>query len=164
MIKLYKKLFTALACSVSLTALGSYSITPISVTIKPEVKVASLTFKNDSKEEKSFQLTVLHQNMGHEEYKESKDLIATPSIFKVSGEGSQLIRVAIRNDLAKEGNNYRLSIKELPAKVPVKGHLVAIVPDFRIPVRISSVDITEEAMPTERQAETADKDSEEKLP
>ena len=122
-------------------AYANYSISPVKLTITPEQKITSLSFQNNSDQEKIFQLTLyrLIRINGKEEYKETKDFIATPTIFKVKAGQLQLIRVAIKNNdkLKNSEKDYRLSIKELPKPISFGGNSgLIIIPDFRIPIAV----------------------------
>jgi len=124
----------------SITCYADYSISPVKVVISPTEKVTSVNFTNETDKNKSFQISVYEEvkENNKEKYVEVKDLIVSPVVFSLKGGQTQLIRIAIKNDLAKEGDKYRISIKELPLKLPLAGNNVQVIPDFRLPVTISS--------------------------
>lgn len=137
--KFYKKLIIfSLLTGLNINSYADYSISPVKVIISKEEKITSVNFKNETDRQKSFQLSVYRETPegNKEKLTEAKDLTVTPAIFRLQGGETQLIRIAIKNNLAREGNKYRLSIKELPPKVIGAGNNISIVPDFRLPITI----------------------------
>lgn len=137
--KFYRKLIILLLAGVNVNSYADYSISPVKVIISKEEEITSVNFKNETDQQKSFQLSVYRdiEEGDKEKLTATKDLIVTPAIFRLQGGATQLIRIAIKNNLAKEGNKYRLSIKELPPKVPMAGHNINVIPDFRLPITIT---------------------------
>lgn len=137
--KFYRKLIILLLAGVNVNSYADYSISPVKVIISKEEKITSVNFKNETDQQKSFQLSVYREITEGKKEKliEAKDLIVTPAIFRLQGGATQLIRIAIKSNLIREGNKYRLSIKELPSKVLGAGQNVSIVPDFRLPITIT---------------------------
>lgn len=118
---------------------ASYSISPVQLNIHKEAKIASMTVSNESEKDKHFQLTVYKRsNMsGKESYVETKDLIATPGMFKIPAGKSQLIRVAMKNAMYDQRPSaYRVAVRELPRDLLVRGSHVNLVAEFKIPISI----------------------------
>ena len=140
---MFKKLLNIICLfsiiSVASVAVANYQISPVKLSLSKENKVDSLNFQNDGDAAKSFQVTVLKRDKSKSEktYKPSKDLIASPKIFKVSPKASQLIRVAMKNISATSENDddYRISIKEVP-QGPAESNGVRFITEMSIPVKI----------------------------
>lgn len=129
-----------------LSAYASYSITPVALKVTDNSKVTSLSIRNESNQDKSFQLTVYEmvQKNGHDTYKESKDLMATPTIFRTKAGKAQLVRVSVKNTAGKTDRSYKLSIKEINPKLPKQeGAAVAIIPEFVVPVEVAGSNTAE---------------------
>jgi len=126
----------------SASALANYQVSPMNLHISEKQKVTSLTVKNLSDKETSFQVSVLkleHKN-GHDAWVETKELVVvTPVVFRTAPGKSQLVRIAMRGPIAGE-HKYSLSIKELPLHGPKIGEnesAVSFITEFRVPVDIS---------------------------
>jgi fimbrial chaperone protein len=144
----YKKLSLLLICVLPTLAHASFTITPVKLKINKDEKIAAVTIKNDSNEVKNFQLIVYKvENIdGKETYKETKDLVVTPVMFKIQPGKSQLVRVAIKNKMySVQENAYTLSVKELPHKMNKEGANVQLVTEFKIPVSVEAADQKEES-------------------
>jgi len=123
------------------SAYASYSISPVKLTVTENAKITSLTVRNESDQTKTFQLTVYEvvKKNGKDEFVESKDIKATPVIFKASAGKAQLVRVSVKNTEDKNDKNYKLSIKEINPKLPkAEGSVVNIIPEFQIPVQVDA--------------------------
>jgi len=124
--------------SIASVAYATYQISPVKLVLTKKEKVASLNFKNDTNEEKSFQVTVMKRDKSQKTktYQLTKDLIASPVIFKTLPGKGQLIRIALKNPQAEsEEDDYRVFIKEVP-QGPAAENEVRFITEMSIPVRI----------------------------
>ncbi|WP_041404136.1 fimbria/pilus periplasmic chaperone [Rickettsia montanensis] len=103
-----------------------------------------MTVQNNDYAPKKFQLILLKRTYkdGIEEYKETKDLVATPVTFTLHDGKIQLIRVALKNtqNYSTKAKDYRIFIKELPRRVKLENSVastVDLVVQHSIPITIS---------------------------
>lgn len=121
---------------------GSFSVTPVRVTLSAADRIAALTVRNSGDEPALIQLeaTSWTQHDGMDRYAPSRDLIATPPIFTVPAGGTQVVRVGLRRAADPRVElTYRLYLQEVPAPPPAEfvGTRVALrlgVPIFVTPV------------------------------
>lgn len=140
------KFIMVAALLVPTLASANYTITPVNVHIKPNAMMSSLTVHNNNDASRHFQIRVYkvdkNNNVAHQE--ESKDIVVSPSMFKVNMKKAQMVRIAIKNpEAAFKHKHYVLSIKELPHGA-VEANTVKIVTDFRVPVLVGDQDLSEE--------------------
>ncbi|UZW39288.1 molecular chaperone [Rickettsia conorii] len=91
-----------------------------------------MTIQKNDYAPKKFQLIRLKCTYkdGIEEYKETKDLVATPVTFTLhDGKIIQLIRVVLKNtqNYSTKAKDYRIFIKELPRRVKLENSVTSIV-------------------------------------
>lgn len=107
----------------NLSSAANFTIMPVKININKNDKIATIKLQNNDLMERSFQLTVLKREYenGKEEYKETKDLIATPLMFPVQGGKIQIIRIAVKDkkNVSTAENAYRISVKELAHKIKI---------------------------------------------
>nr|WP_016830772.1 fimbria/pilus periplasmic chaperone [Rickettsia conorii] len=102
-----------------------------------------MTVQNNDYAPKKFQLIRLKRTYkdGIEEYKETKDLVATPVTFTLHDGKIQLIWVALKNTQNYSTKaKYRIFIKELPRRVKLENSVtstVDLVVQHSIPITIS---------------------------
>jgi len=142
MTKLYIRLFAAIIFLAPALSYANYTIAPVRIEINRQDKIASLTIKNDSDRPKYFQVSV-HKlgsvdGNGKQHYQETKDLIVTPVMFSVDAVKSQLIRVALKDNVMHSSHprGYQLSIKELPHNIEKEGNNIHFVTEFKVPVSV----------------------------
>lgn len=120
---------------------GSFSVSPIRVTLSAGQKIMALRVINSGATPVSIQLELLSwsQEQGADHYNLTNELLAMPPIFTVAPGESQVVRVGLRRapDPQRE-LSYRLFLQELPAPLPkgFQGLQVALrlgVPVFVIP-------------------------------
>lgn len=128
----------------NLSSAANFTIMPVKIDINKNNKIATMTLQNNDLMERSFQLTVLKKEHkdGKEEYVETKDLVATPLMFKVQGGKMQLIRIAVKGkeNISTTENAYRISVKELAHKVKIDDTITSTVDfivEFNVPITIS---------------------------
>ena len=121
----------------SSAAFATYSIAPVKLIVTPDNKVTSLKFRNDSNENKKFQVTVLEAiKQGNKEvFKETKEIVAAPLIFALAPGKTQTIRVESKNVDQLNGRDFKLSIKVLDTRKSKRSlNVIHVIPEFRIPV------------------------------
>jgi fimbrial chaperone protein len=97
---------------------GSFSVSPIRLTLTAAAPIAALTIHNSGGEPTVVQLQVARwtQEDGSDHYQPSRDLIASPPIFTVPAGGSQIVRLALRRaPEARQELTYRVYLAEVPS-------------------------------------------------
>lgn len=129
----------------NLSSAANFTIMLVKININKNDKIATIKLQNNDLMERSFQLTVLKREYenGKEEYKETKDLIATPLMFPVQGGKIQIIRIAVKDkkNVSTAENAYRISVKELAHKIKIDNTITSTVDfivEFNVPITISS--------------------------
>jgi len=123
---------------------ASATIVPVKIEISKDNKIATMTVQNNDYVSKKFQLVLYKREYkdGREEYKETKDLVATPVTFTLQGGKMQLIRIALKNkNYSTREKDYRIFIKELPRRMKIENSItstVDLVVQHSIPITISS--------------------------
>lgn len=120
---------------------GSFQVSPVRATLSVSESVGALTVHNTGDEPTVLQLQVMSwtQADGKDIYTPTKDILATPPIFTVPANGSQVTRVGLRRapDPQRE-LTYRLFLQEVPPppKPGFQGLNVALrigIPVFVLP-------------------------------
>lgn len=109
--------------SVTTVLAGSFSISPVRLTLSQQSGSQIITLRNDSTESTVIQIEVVKwsQNANQDHYSPSRQLLATPPIFTVAAGASQVIRVGLRHPPSESIEQaYRLFIQEVPPP-PVPG-------------------------------------------
>jgi len=107
---------TALGLSSAATA-GSFQVSPINISVPHERPIGAVTVRNDSPDPVSLRVVTYRwtQQEGEDRYEAADDLVASPPIFTLPGNGTQLIRVGFRNPPAEGEAAYRVFLEEIPA-------------------------------------------------
>jgi fimbrial chaperone protein len=96
---------------------GNFGVSPLRVDLKAAHRLEVLTVTNSDDQPLAIQVQLLlwSQQDGEEQYVDTRDLLATPPIFKMGPHGQQIIRIALRRepDPARE-LDYRVLITEIP--------------------------------------------------
>lgn len=128
----------------TLSSFASATIVPVNIEINKGNKIATMTVQNNDYTPKKFQLVLLKRTYedGTEEYKETRDLVATPVTFTLHGGKMQLIRIALKNtqNFSTRAKDYRILVKELPRRVKLENSVtstVDLVVQHSIPITIS---------------------------
>lgn len=126
------------ACSVAHG--GAFSVNPVRVTLSAQQPVAALTVRNVGSEPTLVQLqtNLWSQTDGADVLTPSNEVLATPPIFTLPADGTQIIRVGLRRAPdAKRELTYRLILQEvLPSQATTAGVRVAL--KISMPVFIAS--------------------------
>ena len=94
--------------SVSAVHAGAFSVNPVRVTLSAKQPVAALTVRNESNEPTLVQLEALawSQSLGKDVTIPSADVLATPPIFTLAPNGSQIVRVGLRRPAGTSPNAH----------------------------------------------------------
>ena len=97
---------------------GTFDINPVRATLTPAQAVTAITVHNGGDEDTVVQLEVLSwsQQAGKDVYGPTREILATPPIFKLAPGATQIVRVGLRRapDPQRE-LTYRLFLQEVPA-------------------------------------------------
>lgn len=125
-------------------ATGATSISPVSINV-PASGRAIVTVRNDHSREILYQISVLSWQVvdGIDVYQDTPDFIASPPIFELAPQHSQVVRIGLRNPVRQSLEKaYRLVIKEVPRpgsaeerEGAVNFALQYLVPVFVVPTR-----------------------------
>ena len=140
-------LATAAACGLppSPALAGTFSISPLRVELSASAQTGALTIRNQDAAPVVVQAeTVLwQQSDGQDQLTPTRDVLVSPAVFTVPGNGSQLIRVALRVPAdAQRELSYRVILTEVPqrASPDFTGLNVALrlsLPVFVAPVAVA---------------------------
>jgi fimbrial chaperone protein len=102
---------------------NALGVSPTLLTISPQQSVANLTLSNEKSEPVTIQLEMVRwqQIKGKDVYTDTEALIATPQIFILPPNGTQIVRLGLENPLFGEQEQaYRLFIQEVVPKLNIK--------------------------------------------
>lgn len=122
---------------------ASYTISPVKVQIDKDKKITTITLTNTNDGERRFQLVALklQNENGKDVFKETKDLLVTPVMFKLAAGKTQTIRMATKDNVmyTEQANGYKLNIRELPHQDPklAQGAVINLVTEFQLPVSVT---------------------------
>lgn len=97
---------------------ASFSVDPVIAHITGQQRITSFNVKNRSSVPTAIELQIFRweQVNGEEKLTPAPEMLVTPTIFKVPGDASQIIRVGKRQAVLNEKEQaYRLILKEIPA-------------------------------------------------
>ncbi|MEG8230415.1 fimbria/pilus periplasmic chaperone [Candidatus Rickettsia tasmanensis] len=142
--KYFLRFLPILSIFLTFNSFASATIVPVNIEINKGNRIATMTMQNNNYAPKKVQLILLKRTYknGIEEYKETKDLVATPVTFTLHDGKIQLIRVALKNtqNYSTKAKDYRIFIKELPCRVKLENSItstVDLVVQHSIPITIS---------------------------
>lgn len=98
---------------------GTFSISPLRVELSSESQTGALTIRNqdDAPVVVQAQAMLWQQDAGQEQLTPSRDVLVSPAVFTIPGNGSQLVRVALRVPVdAQRELSYRVILTEVPQK------------------------------------------------
>lgn len=108
-------------------AAGTLQVNPVLVEIDAGHRTGSVTIRNVEAVPVTIHAYPLAwaQPDGQDDYEESAALIVSPPVFTIAPQGSQVVRVGLRN-AAASGHAYRLIVEEVPEARPGTGIRVAL--------------------------------------
>lgn len=112
-------LASAAACGLPSTPAlaGTFSISPLRVELSTRAQTGALTIRNQEETPVVVQAAVLlwEQADGQDRLTPTRDVLVSPAVFTLPGNGSQLVRVALRRPAdAQTELSYRLILTEVP--------------------------------------------------
>lgn len=133
---------------------STFQVNPVVVTLTPDKPVAALTVRNLGADSTVIQLQLMSwsQADGTDKFTPTSNILATPPIFTLPANGSQVIRVGFRRPPDVQGEHaYRLFLQEIPPplKSGFEGLRMALrisMPVFVQPVRGGSPQLHWRAM------------------
>lgn len=127
--------------SSSPVAAGSLAVSPLKVELGDASRTAALTLRNGSPESVVVQAQVFlwEQQGGEDRLTETQDLIVSPVVFTLAGEGSQLLRVALRRPVDPSTElSYRLVLQEVPQRSAPEFTGLAVTLRLSLPVFVQA--------------------------
>jgi fimbrial chaperone protein len=121
----------AIGLSPAQAVAGTFSISPLRAELSAQNPTAALTIRNQESAPAVVQAEVLlwSQQAGEDRLAPTRDVLVSPAVFTLPGNGSQLVRVALRRPAdAQLELSYRLLLTEVPqqANPSVTGLNVAL--------------------------------------
>ena len=129
-----------LLLTAQMAAAGSFSVSPVRVTITPESRVVALRVHNSGTEPTSVQAELMawSQKDDEDRFEPSRAVLVTPPIFTIPPGETQVVRVGLRRppDQRKE-LSYRLFLQELPPPIPGNFQGLRVVTRMSLPVFVA---------------------------
>jgi len=104
-------------CS-SVVEAGTFSVSPVRVTLSAKQKVSSLTIVNQGAETTTVQLELLEWSQdaeGKDVFSPTKDILANPPVLTLAPNAKQVIRLGLRKPPSgSQEGSYRLFLQEVP--------------------------------------------------
>jgi fimbrial chaperone protein len=121
---------------------AAITISPVIVDVPPDGR-AIITVRNDRQREVMYQITFLRwvQVDGVDRYEATQDFIASPPLFTLAANDSQIIRMGFRNPVRLPvEQSYRLILAEVPRGIGYteEGGVVEFSMQYAIPVFVAS--------------------------
>ena len=108
---------TAFGLSPTQVHAGTFSISPLRADLSSSAQTGALTLRNQESTPVVVQAEVLlwEQAEGEDKLSPTRDVLVSPAVFTIPGNGSQLVRVALRRPAdAQRELSYRLILTEVP--------------------------------------------------
>jgi fimbrial chaperone protein len=96
---------------------GTFSISPLRAELSSRAQTGALTLRNQESSPVVVQAEVMlwEQADGEDRLSPTRDVLVSPAVFTIPGNGSQLVRVALRRPADSERElSYRLILTEVP--------------------------------------------------
>jgi fimbrial chaperone protein len=147
-----------LLLSCALVSAASFYVSPVRVELSARSATAAMTVRNEGERPIVVQVQPVawSQRNGNDETAPTREVIATPAVFTLPAQGSQIVRVGLRRATAADKEQtYRLFLQEVPAppKPGEQGVTMALrlsIPIFVAPAKPKGPALTWRA---ERQAD-----------
>lgn len=105
---------------------GSLQVAPVRIVLTPARAVAAMTIGNAEDAEMAVQAEVFawSQVDGKDVYEPTRDVLVNPAIFRLGGQGQQIVRVGLRVPAGEREKSYRIFLQQLPRDqaVPADGN------------------------------------------
>lgn len=105
---------------------GSFQVNPVNIELVPGRRTTEINVRNADDRPVSVRLRLYRwtQVEGEDVYSETNDLVASPPIFTIPANGTQLVRIGPRGQSARGA--YRVVLEEIPGKAQGTGVRVAL--------------------------------------
>ncbi|MCU0975048.1 MAG: fimbria/pilus periplasmic chaperone [Steroidobacteraceae bacterium] len=124
---------------------GSFSISPVRVELSSGAATSALTLRNQEATPVVVQAEAMlwEQAEGRDQLTPTRDLLVSPAVFTLPGNGSQLVRVALRRE-ADPGRelSYRLLLTEVPQQSGAGFTGLSVALRLSLPVFVSAAAAT----------------------
>lgn len=107
-----------LLLSCALASAASFYVSPVRVELSARSATAALTVRNEGERPVVIQVQPVSwsQRNGNDETAATREVIATPAVFTLPAQGSQIVRVGLRKLVPTDKEQtYRLILQEVPA-------------------------------------------------
>lgn len=134
-------MLAAVGLTSSPSAAGSLAISPLKVELGAGSRTAALTLRNGSSDSVVVQAQAFlwEQQGGEDRLTETQDLIVSPVVFTLAGEGSQLLRVALRRAADPSTElSYRLVLQEVPQQSSPQSTGLSVTLRLSLPVFVQA--------------------------
>lgn len=139
--RLLLKIFTLAAligCALASRSLaGSLQVAPVLLEVLAPAGATAVVVKNPAAEPVSAQVRVYRweQSDGEERLTETREVVASPPLFKVAAQSQQIVRlVRTAKTPILDENSYRILIDEIPSSISAQGHSVQFAMRYSIPL------------------------------
>ena len=119
---------------------GTFSISPLRVELSSAAQMSALTLRNQEDAPVVVQAEVLlwEQDGGADRLTATRDVLVSPAVFTMPGNGSQLVRVALRRPVdAQRELSYRLILTEVPQQASPEFTGLSVALRLSLPVFVS---------------------------
>lgn len=116
---------------------GSLQVAPVLLEVLAPSGATAVVVKNPASEPVSAQVRVYRweQSGGEETLTETREVVASPPLFKVGAQSQQIVRlVRTAKTPILDENSYRILIDELPSSTGAQGHSVQFAMRYSIPL------------------------------
>jgi fimbrial chaperone protein len=140
---------TALGLSPTPALAGTFSISPLRVELSSRTATGALTLRNQENSPVVVQAEVMlwEQAGGEEKLTVTRDLLVSPAVVTIPGNGSQLVRVALRRPVdAKRELSYRLILTEVPQTASADFTGLSVALRISLPIFIAPVEAAAPAL------------------
>jgi fimbrial chaperone protein len=135
----------AVGLTSSPVAAGSLAVSPLKIELGERERTAALTLRNGSPQSVVVQAQAYlwEQQGGEDRLSETQDLIVSPVVFTLAGEGSQLLRVALRRPVDPSSElSYRLVLQEVPQRSSPQSTGLSMALRLSLPVFVRADAVT----------------------
>ena len=131
---------SALGLASTQVVAGTFSISPVRIELSPGVQTGAVTIRNQEATPVVVQAEVVlwDQVDGQDKLSPTRELLVSPPVFTLPGNGSQLVRVALRRaaDTGRE-LSYRLILTEVPQQASAEFSGLNVALRLSLPVFVA---------------------------
>lgn len=95
---------------------ANMQVAPVRMVLTPTRPISAMTVGNGEDSEIAVQAEVFEwsQEDGEDVYRATQDVLVNPAIFKLAGEGQQIVRLGLRVANGPREHSYRIFMQQLP--------------------------------------------------